>query len=426
MITKFGKRFLASCAAGVSSFNRQDIAIGSATGVDYSLSDNNSRLGFEFYRLPVVFGGLDIQTVTASITAASWSSNLITFTANNTFSSGQSVTISGSSNSSYNITGSVFNPTASTFQLLSTSNPGTFTGTATATVSSYSVVYKTTVPQDVAGIVNEIGLYPSNRTSLNNYDSRFIADFEDNLLWKDSSNNVPSLVLPPTTYPRIGVGAVLINCGAGISKEFKSSVSSLDISGYSGNDTLSILINQVDLNLDYINIRFYSSSTAYYQVSFDGTDIDTGTGNKLLSRNLSTMTSVNNPGSLITSISVTVAAKVGGATNLYLDGLRINDEDTFDPTFGLVARSTITTSTTISGSSGANTITVGSSSNLFVGQSLIGTGIAANAVITQISGTTVTLSVNNTGTVSGNGTFYGIKKIAGTPLDLEYKLGLNF
>jgi len=61
--------------------------------------------------------------------------------------------------------------------------------------------------------------------------------------------------------------------------------------------------------------------------------------------------------------------------------------------------------TTITGSSGATTITVGSASSLVVGMRVSGTGIASGAYITNIVGTTVTLSDANTGAVSGTGTF---------------------
>lgn len=61
--------------------------------------------------------------------------------------------------------------------------------------------------------------------------------------------------------------------------------------------------------------------------------------------------------------------------------------------------------TTISGSSGAATITVGSASGLAIGCYVSGTGIATGARIVNINGTTITLSRNNTGAVSGNGTF---------------------
>ncbi|MGA1047698.1 MAG: hypothetical protein ACO3UU_06785 [Minisyncoccia bacterium] len=278
MITKFGKRFLTTCIAGMNSFNRQDLAIG-IDSTSPNVNGNDTRLGFEFYRLPVSFGGIDIQTVGG--------------------------------------------------------------------VTTYSVVYKTTIPQDVAGTITEIGLYPSSRTSVNNYDNKFIADFEDNLIWFDSLNANPSLVTTPT--PRIGNSMIQVTATANTTKEFKTSFPFFDISGYSSNDTLTLAINQGDSNLDYINVRFYTSETSYYQISYDGSDIDTGTGNKILSRSLSTMTSVNTPGPLVSKVSVIVAAKSSGTTNVYFDGLRINDEDTFDPTFGIIARSTVSPITKVTG-----------------------------------------------------------------------------
>ena len=62
-------------------------------------------------------------------------------------------------------------------------------------------------------------------------------------------------------------------------------------------------------------------------------------------------------------------------------------------------------STTITGSNGSKTITVGSATGLVKGMVVSGTGIATGARITGISGTTVTLTTANTGAVSGSGTF---------------------
>ena len=61
--------------------------------------------------------------------------------------------------------------------------------------------------------------------------------------------------------------------------------------------------------------------------------------------------------------------------------------------------------TSVTGSSGAATVTVGSASGLAVGMKASGTGIATGARIVNINGTTVTLSINNSGAVSGTGTF---------------------
>lgn len=64
-------------------------------------------------------------------------------------------------------------------------------------------------------------------------------------------------------------------------------------------------------------------------------------------------------------------------------------------------------STTATGSAGQFTIVVASAANLVPGMYATGTGIASGAVITLIVGTTVTLSLANTGPVSGFVGFQG-------------------
>lgn len=63
--------------------------------------------------------------------------------------------------------------------------------------------------------------------------------------------------------------------------------------------------------------------------------------------------------------------------------------------------------TAATGTSGAFTISVGDATGIEVGQSVIGTGIGQNAKVDAINGTTITLSVANTGAVSGTVTFQG-------------------
>ena len=70
--------------------------------------------------------------------------------------------------------------------------------------------------------------------------------------------------------------------------------------------------------------------------------------------------------------------------------------------------------TTATGTSGQNTIVVASSANLIEGMRLSGTGIGLTARIQSISGTTVTLTENNTGTVSGTMTFGNVVEFVGT------------
>ncbi len=63
--------------------------------------------------------------------------------------------------------------------------------------------------------------------------------------------------------------------------------------------------------------------------------------------------------------------------------------------------------TTATGTAGARTIVVTSTTGIAVGQQVTGTGIGVNAQVRSIAGTTVTLTVVNVGTVSGSVVFQG-------------------
>lgn len=272
VITKFGKRFLTNFISGNGKAGtfRKDIALGIDTT---SSTENDTRLGFEFYRLPVLFGATDIQTTNG--------------------------------------------------------------------ITSYSVIYKTTIPQDVNGEIYEIGLYPSSRSSINNFDSKYISDFDDYLSWFDSSGNNPTLVF--SNY-RIGGNLLRMSSSSGVAKEYKSNIGKLDLSGYSLADTIKIAYYREDLNLSSIKVRLYSDTNKYYEATITPTS---GTGYKIsddipLSVFFANATS---PGPDINNINQVgiVITPTSGITNVGMDGLRINDEDTFDPFFGLISRSSSAT-----------------------------------------------------------------------------------
>jgi hypothetical protein len=276
MITKFGKRFLTSYLAGISTFSKKDIAVGIANGTDYALSDTNSRLGFEFYRIQASFGSIDIQT-------------------NNN-------------------------------------------------VSTYAVVYKATLPQDVAGTITEIGLYPQTQSSNSNYDSNMISDFENNLLWLDSSGVPASIISSPSVapFPRIGNALIPVIATSNSTKEYISNIGNFNISGYSGNDTIVLAYNQADTNLSSITIKFYSSDTEYFYTTIAA---PATSGNKIIPTTFSSLlSSAGNPDmNSIYKVGILATAKNTGATTINLEGLRINDEDTFDAAYGLISRSLLAT-----------------------------------------------------------------------------------
>jgi hypothetical protein len=208
--------------------------------------------------------------------------------------------------------------------------------------TTYSVVYKTTLPADVEGIISEIGLFPTTSLSSTDFSSRYISSFEEIALWKDLSGNQPTLVSTPV--PRIGSSYFQVTAAAGQTKYYSLNTS-FDMSGYGVNDTISIAFRQSDVNLDYVYIKFYSSPTAYKEVRFAGTaSIGNRTLNipitNLFNSILKSTDEVNF--SAISTIEVGIKSKTSASTVL-LDGLKINDDNTYNSQYGLISRSVLTT-----------------------------------------------------------------------------------
>jgi len=275
MITKFGKRFLTNYLAGNVAFSAKELAFGIGNTTP-DTNGNDTRLDFEFYRVPVKFTSIDIAEVSGSFV--------------------------------------------------------------------YKAVFVATIPQDVAGVISEIALYPASRTSINNFDSKFISSFENNVLWEDSIGSNPSIQLnSPTFTSKIGENSVLVQSPSSTATEYKTATGTIDLSGYSINDSLAIAYNKADANLSKIRVKFYSSTTQYCYIDFTPTS---GTGDKIQSATLATLfsnTSATPPDfKNITNLGVEVTATSGGTTSVYFDGIRINDEDTFDPSYGMISRSVLT------------------------------------------------------------------------------------
>jgi hypothetical protein len=289
MITRFGKRFLTNYLAGNADFGQKELAFGIGST---AASEDNTRLNFEFYRVPVTIGSIDI----------------------------------------------------------------TNTGTEQSPVYVYKAVYQATIPQDVAGVISEIALYPASRTSRNNFDSNFLTQFDNNLLWTDSNNGNPQLQLNTSQLvSKIGENMVYVQTSASTVKEYTTPLGSLDLSGYSVNDSIAIAYKKADNNVSKIRLKFYSSTTQYCFVDFTPEamgstpdKIQSTTLNNLFSNTSATPPDFKN----IIKLGVEVTANSSGTTTVYFDGIRINDEDTFDANYGMISRSVLTGGDIITKTSG--------------------------------------------------------------------------
>ena len=339
IITKFGKRYFTRQLAGMIQNNSKDMAIG--------ISESKS-----------------ISTVSGDGTSVTF-----TTTSAHGLSVGNKVSIVNVNPISYNLSDIIVDtvPTPTTFTVLGTTSSAYVSGGNVCSdvdtrlgfeiyrtpvslgstdiqiqneTTTYSIIYKATIPQDVSGVISEIGLYPSLRTSSNSYDSKFIADFDKYFDWIDLNN------YSPATSPigaKVGGNVLTMTSNASSSNEYKTNIS-LDLEGYSNLDSLSLAYYKNDTNLNTIRIKLYSSTGNYYYVNVTP---QSGTGAKINSDIMLSSLFSNIVGSPIKSqinlIGIEVIPNTSTTTTVGLDALRINDEDTFDPNFGLLSRSILAT-----------------------------------------------------------------------------------
>ena len=238
------------------------MALGIATETEYPLADTNSRLGFEFYRVPIRQGGIDIDSSVSPV--------------------------------------------------------------------KYTVIYSATIPTNIAGKINEIGIYSGQSYSRNLYESKFISNFELPYQWS------PEPILDQSDY-RVGDSSLVFESNGTSPQEYEYSIDSLDISGYNPLDTMSLSFKANDANLASLKVKLYSSNSDYIEFTYE----DYSVGNNIKSLNMSSGVSTGtfNPQSIV-KIGI-VVTPTSSQTSVSMDGLRINDEDTFDPEYGLIARSVL-------------------------------------------------------------------------------------
>lgn len=251
------------------------ITSGSSTGAGSLVSDIDTRLGFEFYKMPITLASTDIQT----------------------------------------------------------------SGGAT----TYAVIYKGTIPQDVSGVISEIGIYPSAMSSTNNFDSKFISDFTNYLNWSTLGGALPTVA---TGNAKIGPDMIKMTAypspynpyGPTHATETYYSNTGLDLSGYSVNDTFKLAYYKYDTNLTYISISFYSSDYDYYTLLVSP---KSGTGYKISDDiSFGDLSIYGSPDkSNIVKIGINILSTDNLETSVGFDGFRINDEDTFNPGYGIISRS---------------------------------------------------------------------------------------
>jgi hypothetical protein len=195
-------------------------------------------------------------------------------------------------------------------------------------------VFKAIIPDDFGGTIHEAAIFslPTNPSA----EAKLLSSFDSETeLWvTDSSDPVYS-----TTSARIGLDSLSHTPAASGSSSSVLSEIFLDFSANSAADTFNLAFN-ANSNVASVSFRLKTNATNYYSFT---------TASPLGGYNFATFTkgSASITGSPdwanITSIEVITTAKSSGAAAVDWEGLRIEDVDTINPDYVMVAREVLPT-----------------------------------------------------------------------------------
>mgnify|MGYP006192780259 CR=1 FL=1 len=197
------------------------------------------------------------------------------------------------------------------------------------------LVFKATLPEDFIGTVYEAGLWSQSANTLaHDYGSRLLVSFEDYEGWN------ATLSPAATNAGRFGEDVLVHTPAASATVTAILSDQVLDLSGNSAADSFSFAYNVGNANTAGITIRFYTDDANYYGFNLGAQTA----GYKVtkMTKGIAQVTGVPNWGN-ITQVRVITTSTAGGASNVSYDAIRIEDVDTVNPEYVLVARDLLAT-----------------------------------------------------------------------------------
>lgn len=191
-----------------------------------------------------------------------------------------------------------------------------------------ALVFKGEIGTDIAGKIYEVGLWSAD------VDSRAEGFVSRNLVTFDSETEAWSAGTFQTATTRVGPDSLRLAPALNTSTVSTLSDIVLDLDGHSGSDTFSLAYNVTTAPAS-ITIRFRTDTSNYYTWTISSPSV----GYNFTSVAKGSLTATGTPRwDSITSIEVTVAATVGAGASVDFDAIRINDVDTDNPDYVLVAR----------------------------------------------------------------------------------------
>lgn len=199
------------------------------------------------------------------------------------------------------------------------------------------IVFKTTLPQEMSGKIYEVAIWSqTSSTAAGEFTSKVLSSF-------DSVGEVWSAGSFQTANARLGADALRFTPAASATVVAALTDLFVDLSGNSGADQFTIAYYNGNANVANFKIRFKTDNSNYYTIQVTSP----ATGYQVSTVAKSAATATGNPSwANITSLEVEVVAGAGGSASIDFDGLRIEDTDTIDPNYVMVAREVLVTPVT--------------------------------------------------------------------------------
>lgn len=200
-----------------------------------------------------------------------------------------------------------------------------------ADVNNSNIIIKASMPQNAAGTVHELGLYPFAQPGGTDAAGHLILDFNSNFTELTGGTT--------STNSRVGGASYTASAAASATTTIVAPYVRSDFSGYGDQDTFTLAMFVNDANASTVRVRMKVDDTNY----FDYTQtIGAATGYRTFEWQKSQFVATGTP-SWDSIASAEFAFTAGAlASTVDLDGFRINDTDVY-PDFGLVSRAILTT-----------------------------------------------------------------------------------
>lgn len=203
------------------------------------------------------------------------------------------------------------------------------------------IVYKADLPEEFSGKIWEAAIYSVEADSVaGQYGSRLLITFDSTSeSWVDVATGLPPVFHDGSPTPggtsRIGPNSMRATPAASGNVTHGMNQLAMDLSGFSGNDKFVFAYNVGNAFTSSIRFRFMTDASNYY-------DITLGAQSAIyhveeVSKSAAVPTGSPNWGS-ITEVRVTTTSTSGGASQVDFDGIRIEDVDTVNPEYVMVAR----------------------------------------------------------------------------------------